>query len=174
MKFEGRDGREAVWKDVALGALGGLAGSVAMSGFQAASSALQKRAQSRGLENEDAQENQPATEKAADAIVENIVDRSIPESKKRLAGSLVHYGFGTLNGIAYQLISRKLRLTKAGRGTLYGTGLWAIADEIVVPAARLSKSPRQTPASSHAYALASHLVYGLATDASIRLAGRLL
>jgi len=46
----------------------------------------------------------------------------------------------------------------------FGAAVWAIADEGIVPAAGLSKSPTEYPLSIHAYALASHLVYGLTTE----------
>ncbi len=176
MKFWNWKRRRSVWKDVAIGALGGFAGSVAMNGFQAAVSAVQKRREN-GPSSRDAQrgeQEEPATAKVADAVAENAGYGSIPKSKKGLAGAAVHYGFGTLNGIAYQLLARKVGATKAGYGTLYGAGLWALADEVAVPALGLSKSPKQTPASSHLYALASHLVFGLTADTSIRLARKLV
>jgi uncharacterized membrane protein YagU involved in acid resistance len=43
----------------------------------------------------------------------------------------------------------------------YGATIWVVADEGVVPALGLSKSASEYPLSIHAYALASHLVYGL-------------
>ena len=46
--------------------------------------------------------------------------------------------------------------------------MWAIADEMVVPALGLSKPISETEASSHASALASHLVYGVVTDLARR------
>src|ERR1700678_440275 len=41
--------------------------------------------------------------------------------------------------------------------------VWAIADEIAVPALKLSKPPTDYPVSTHASALAAHLVYGIST-----------
>jgi hypothetical protein len=35
---------------------------------------------------------------------------------------------------------------------------------MAVPARRLGRKPEQTPPSKHAYALASHLVYGFTTE----------
>ena len=41
----------------------------------------------------------------------------------------------------------------------FGAALWAISDEVAVPALRLSKGPQAYPLRTHAMALASHLVY---------------
>ena len=51
-----------------------------------------------------------------------------------------------------------------GAGLPYGASIWIVADEGVVPALGLSKSPAEYPLSIHAYALASHFVYGLTTE----------
>ena len=53
----------------------------------------------------------------------------------------------------------------SGAGLPFGALIWLGADEGVVPLLGLSKSPTEYPLSIHAYALASHLVYGLTTEA---------
>jgi uncharacterized membrane protein YagU involved in acid resistance len=56
-----------------------------------------------------------------------------------------------------------------GSGALFGTALWAAADEIAVPALGLSTPPIEHPPSTHAYALASHVVYGLTAETIRRM-----
>ncbi len=55
----------------------------------------------------------------------------------------------------------------------FGSGLAVSAatlfDEIAVPAAGLSDPPTATPAVSHAYAYASHLLFGVTTEGIRRL-----
>ena len=51
-----------------------------------------------------------------------------------------------------------------GAGMPFGTAVWLLADEVTVPLLGLSKSPTQYPLSKHAYALASHCVYGLTIE----------
>jgi putative membrane protein len=41
---------------------------------------------------------------------------------------------------------------------------WLVVDETAVPVLGLSKPPTDYPASTHVYALASHLVYGLTAE----------
>jgi len=60
-------------------------------------------------------------------------------------------------------------MTLSGIG--FGSVLFAGADEIAVPAAGLSGKPTETSVSSHLYALASHIVYGL-TAGAVRKAVR--
>jgi uncharacterized membrane protein YagU involved in acid resistance len=52
--------------------------------------------------------------------------------------------------------------------------VWLLADELAVPAAGLSKSPKEFPLTTHIYALASHLVYGWITETVRRAVRRAL
>jgi uncharacterized membrane protein YagU involved in acid resistance len=45
---------------------------------------------------------------------------------------------------------------------------WLVADEISVPLLGLSKGPTAYPVSTHVYAFASHLVYGMTAELSRR------
>jgi hypothetical protein len=139
-----------------------------MNEFQASLSAAShalsddKGAGSSGSESSEASED--ATVKAARAISENVLDKPLPERKKQTAGSAVHYAFGTAVGALYGGCAALLPFIAAGRGMLYGTAVFVLADEVGVPAAGLSAAPTQTPPSSHARAFASHCVYGFVTD----------
>lgn len=59
-----------------------------------------------------------------------------------------------------------------GRGLLFGSALWLIADEGIVPALGFSKSPSEYPASTHVSAWASHLVYGVTVEVIRRITVR--
>ncbi|MBV8844130.1 MAG: DUF1440 domain-containing protein [Bryobacterales bacterium] len=164
MRITLRRRRRSAWKDVAAGALGGLAGTAAMSGFQA----LWKTKSQNGRQ-ENNPSDEPATVKAARAVLQTVIRHELPESKKALASNAVHYAVGALSGAAYGGIAHKLRPAGAGRGALFGVGLWALADNILVPALKLSKPLTEYPPSTHMYGLASHLVYGLAADRTAKL-----
>jgi uncharacterized membrane protein YagU involved in acid resistance len=60
----------------------------------------------------------------------------------------------------------------AGNGALFGAIAWLGADEIAVPAFGLGKPPEKTAPGDHAYALASHLVFGVALDTARRIFNR--
>jgi uncharacterized membrane protein YagU involved in acid resistance len=59
-------------------------------------------------------------------------------------------------------------------GLPFGAAVWLIADEGIVPAAGLSRDSSDYPLSIHAYAFASHLVYGLTTEIVRRAVRRAL
>jgi putative membrane protein len=52
----------------------------------------------------------------------------------------------------------------AGAGLPFGVAFWLVVDEGAVPLLGLSKGPMEYPLSTHAYALASHFVYGLTAE----------
>jgi uncharacterized membrane protein YagU involved in acid resistance len=59
-------------------------------------------------------------------------------------------------------------------GVPFGAAFWLLADEISVPLLGLSKGPADYPVSTHAYALASHLVYGATAELSRRAVRQIL
>ncbi len=69
----------------------------------------------------------------------------------------------TMGGL-YGATAELVPCVTTGMGLPYGALVWITADEGVVPALGLSKSPAEYTLSIHAYALASHLVYGLTTE----------
>jgi uncharacterized membrane protein YagU involved in acid resistance len=105
-----------------------------------------------------------ATVKAAEAISETVADKKLPADQKEMAGSAVHYGFGTLVGTVYGAASELVPAIVVGSGLAYGAALWLLADEIGVPAFRLSPPPTEAPASSHVSAFTAHLAYGYVLD----------
>ena len=111
------------------------------------------------------QEDEPATIKAANAVSRMALHRELLPEEKAPAGTAVHYAFGAAVGGIYGALAEKMPLARVGFGTLFGSVLWLLSDEIAVPAAGFSKPPQQYPVSIHANPLASHLVYGVATEA---------
>jgi putative membrane protein len=49
-------------------------------------------------------------------------------------------------------------------GIPFGAAVWLVADEVGVPAAGLANGPAEYPLSTHASALAAHVVYGATTE----------
>ncbi|MXQ14809.1 catalase family protein [Microvirga makkahensis] len=84
------------------------------------------------------------------------------------AGLAVHYGFGMMPGALYGALRGRVAYLDAGRGSLFGLGLFLIKDEGINAAVGLSGRPRDYPWTAHARGLVAHLVYGLVTDALCR------
>ena len=92
----------------------------------------------------------------------------IASEDKEAAGEAVHYLFGALLGGAYGLLAEYRPEVTTGSGTAFGA-VSAAFDEIGVPVAGLSGPPTESPAATHIYALASHVVFGSVTEATRRL-----
>lgn len=179
--FSGR--RECdVWKGLVAGAIGGLAASVVMNQFQALLSRLaggsershgaqsmQQGAPHHGIaralqkQGRDDERDDSAM-RLGNAISVGLFDRKLTQDEKHTAGTVLHYAYGISTGAAYGAAAEFLPSVTAGAGLPLGAVVWVGADEGVVPALGLSKAPTEYPLSVHAYAFASHLVYGLTTE----------
>jgi putative membrane protein len=168
-----------VWKGAAAGFVGGLVASWTMNQFQAAwtkategfekphgaQSMQPSEGESTEQGSEENKEDQDdATVKAARAISEGIFGRELKESEKEPAGAAVHYAFGMATGGLYGAVAEFAPEVTAGIGLPFGAAFWLVADETAVPLLGLSKPPTEYPVSTHVYAFASHLVYGLTAE----------
>lgn len=114
------------------------------------------------------QSSEKATVTVARRTVENFMQRG-PAEKDDLehAGELVHYGFGALWGGVFGLARESLgHRPGPGHVVAYSTFVWAVSDNLILPAFRLSAWPASYPPKSHAYAIAAHLVFGAAVFAA--------
>src|SRR5262245_28041362 len=172
ISFDDTDyGEIDIMKGLLAGVAGGLLASFLMEQFQAAwSAAAQKISSSKKRGGK----SDPTTVKAANLISEKITGHKVPRDYKPLAGEAVHYGVGTGSAAVYGILAEVAPVITIGDGVAFGTGLWLVADELAVPAAGLSKSPKEIPVTTHAYALASHLVYGWITETVRRAVRRAL
>ncbi len=165
-------GETDIMKGLLAGVAGGLLASFLMEQFQAAwtaASDAMSSSKKRGGRNPD-----PTTVKAANLVSEKVTGRKIPAGYKPIAGAAVHYGIGASSGAVYGVLAEVAPVVTIGDGAGFGTGLWLLADELAVPAAGLSKSPKEIPLTTHVYALASHLVYGWITETVRRAVRRAL
>jgi len=163
----------AVWKGVAAGVVGGLVASYVMTQFQEVATKIAEAPGRRRKKKKAKKDGEDATVKTAEAIT-GAFGHQLTKDEKEVAGPAVHYAFGaTMGGVYGALAELSPRLARGG-GMPFGTALWLAADEVAVPALGLGKKPNETPATTHAYALASHAVYGLTTDLVRRAVRRVL
>jgi uncharacterized membrane protein YagU involved in acid resistance len=173
MSFDQTDDREIdIMKGLLAGVAGGLLASFLMEQFQAAWSAVSESIQPS--KKRAGGKSEPTTVKAADLISEKVTGHKVPADYKPIAGQAVHYGMGAASAAAYGVLAEVTPIVTIGDGAAFGTGVWLLADELAVPAAGLSKSPKEFPLTTHIYALASHLVYGWITETVRRAVRRAL
>jgi putative membrane protein len=176
------ENKVSITKGVAAGVAGGLVASLVMNKFQAlwsklmegesnsqGAQSLQKELPDHGLSlelqkrgSDDAEDN--AAIRTGNAVSELVFDHKLSKSEKQTAGTITHYAMGAASGAIYGAAAEVLPIATMAEGLPFGAAVWAIADEAVVPALGLSKSGKSYPLSTHVYAVASHLVYGLTTE----------
>jgi len=164
-----------IWKGMLVGLIAGLAAAWTMDRFQDVWLAVSppddsEKKKDEGRASADDEESQDdATVKAASAISEGLFEHKLSRAEKKIAGPAVHYAVGATSGIVYGIASEFLPEVTMGFGLPYGTAFWLVVDEGAVPLLRLSKPPTAYPASTHIYALASHLVFGATAEGVRRL-----
>ncbi len=171
-----------VWKGLAAGIVGGLVASLVMNQFQAllgklagedershGAQSLQQGVPQHGIGQalqargeDDAEDDAPM--RLANAVSVAATQRELTRDEKHVAGTALHYVYGVSMAALYGAAAEFAPVVTAGAGLPYGASIWVVADEGVVPALGLSKSASDYPLSIHAYALASHCVYGLTTE----------
>ncbi len=162
--------RSRVLKGLASGAVGGLVASWTMNQFQKgwnkAARAIEQNRHPQGekQERQSQGESEDATMLTAERISEGVLHRQLSKERRKKLGPVVHYSFGTLTGALYGAVSELLPRARTGEGVLFGTAVFAGADELSLWAFGLAGPPTQYPLSTHAQAWASHCVYGLATE----------
>jgi putative membrane protein len=176
-----------VWKGLVAGLAGGLVASWTMNQFQAAwtrvaansekphgAQSLKPSDGSTGSQAEDGKEQDDATVETAKVISEHVFGHELQESEKKPAGAAVHYAFGTASGGLYGALAEVSPAVTSGAGLPFGAVFWLLADEISVPLLGLAKAPTEYPVSTHVYAFASHLVYGVSAELSRRAVRKVL
>jgi len=160
---------QRIGKSVLIGAVSGLAGAWVMNQYWTVESKLKQ--QLHPAEHESAQQNlqqqhQPEnpTIEVAQSVSRAMTGHGLRDDDKENAGSAVHYAFGAAMGALYGLLSEVAPATRSGFGLAYASALWLAADEIMVPALKLSKSPGEYPVSQHLEGLGAHLLYGATTE----------
>ena len=171
-----RNGDHKLWKGVVAGAAGGLAASWVMNQFQAAWGRAQSRMENERQRQSHQRESngEDATMKTAGKLAHALLHRDLSLEEERKLGPVIHYAFGAGMGAIYGAVAEIAPRATFGAGLPYGTAVFLGADEVAVPALGLSKPPKEYPASTHLYGLASHLVYGLSLEMARRGVRRML
>ena len=180
--------RPNLGRGLLIGATAGIAATLVMDQFQkfatAGQRAIEKQkklaegeskwaiAHERVAQEQREQHQEDSTEKVARHISQAI-GTQLPDDQKRHAGQAVHYAFGTLMGAVYGVAAELAPEVTTGGGTAFGTLLFLGADEVAVPAFKLSPPPNMTPAGAHLQHWAAHVVYGGTLELTRNLLRRL-
>lgn len=83
------------------------------------------------------------------------------------AGLATHYSIGVMPAALYGVLRHKVPGLTAGRGSLFGLGLFLMQDEGLNALTGLSARPGDYPWQAHARGLVAHLVYGLVLETTL-------
>ncbi len=175
-------------KLAAIGVVSGIVAAMAMDSFsrclrglsgdgrEAAGATPGAEREAKGAQPAQAKHSgdQDATVKVGTAAFEAVTGERPSRETQQWLGTFTHYGFSAAMAVNYMLASEQAPDLRRGYGTVYGSLVWAAADEGVLPAAGLSKKPGELPLGVHAYALASHWVYGATLETCRRIAAAVL
>jgi hypothetical protein len=184
-----RKNKPSILRGVVTGVAAGIAATLIMDQFLKLTSAGQKAVEKKiklaegespwQIAHEQVQQEQQAAaqEDSTEIVARKIAEAagtSLDKEKKKIAGRVVHYTFGTLMGIVYGISAELIPEVTTGAGTAFGTLLFLGADEVAVPAFQLAPPPTGTPATDHLQHWAAHVVYGGALELVRSLLRRLM
>jgi putative membrane protein len=165
-------------RGILAGVAGGVAAAWVMNEFSATlgkklEDSVETPAEQRFVEMQS--DGEDATMKAADKIAETVTGgQHLTHAQRETAGPVIHYTFGAVMGGLYGALAEYSSAARSGFGTTFGGILFAGADLVGVPAAKLGPWPTDQPASALANPLATHLVYGLTTELVRRIVRNVL
>jgi uncharacterized membrane protein YagU involved in acid resistance len=159
------------FKDVLIGAVGGLIGTVVLEGISSKLYEMENE-QARKKEDELRKEGDPPAQ-LAKRVSDDVLRLNLPEDKKDKLAMGIHYGFGAMAGALFGALAPRAPFLSAGLGTVYGTLFWLLGDEIGMPMMGISKPSQDYPWQTHVRALAAHLGYGAAVAGTYKLAKKI-
>jgi putative membrane protein len=140
-------------KGFLAGAIGGLAGAAAKA---AAEAVYPPRTQG--------QIAPPAV------LVNRMAGRSLSETEEEVSVQAIHWGFGALAGGVYGALAEYQPVVTRRLGASFGLALCGITHVSALPMMGLTESPGDQPAREHASEVVTHVIYGVTTELTRRLA----
>lgn len=170
-----------LFKRAACGAVGGVAGLVAMRLYWKGATAmmgedprmltnegapheLDEMRATGGMQAEDDESSTAAVGRIAREKVTGRPPQSREEKEKLSYG--VHWSYGIATAKLYALVRGRQDGVDGAGGLAFGTLLWVLGDELLVPLLGLSKGPTAYPPAQHAHRFGAHVAFGLATAAA--------
>lgn len=177
------------WKGALLGVAGGFVGLLAMRVYQQhIAPALSERfgpsddeadaddekgaLESISLIGTHHREDESSTAALGRILYESFTGEEPDDETKAALSYLVHWGYGLVQGGVYGALSETTDTPPLEDGLAFGTSLWLVGDEIVVPLLGLQDGPSAAPPVQHFNRLGAHLAYGITTAAATRLLRR--
>ncbi len=104
--------------------------------------------------------NEYPPEVLAEKISEAVAGVELDKKTKQKYGNVVHWGYGIMWGGLFGALRDRAPLVGTANGVGFGTGLWLIDDEVMMPLIGLSPPSTKFPWQNHARAAVNHVAYG--------------
>ena len=166
------DERGSLIADAAIGAAAGLAATAAVAAIMQLGPRLGFDPAGKGAGGEPQVGSPEAASESMDILSRAVTGHEVPEEEQMAATSAFQFVFGAGLGAAYGIAARLFPVVTAGRGTLFGGAIFALFDEMLVPAVGLTGKPQDSGSGAHAGALGIHLVFGSVVETVRRLLRR--
>jgi len=170
-----------MWKNLALGIVGGLAGLATMEAARRLTKPFVKRwhpgthayamHRSMSLVGIRHSPEESATDALGRIAYEKVLRRQPSPRAQRTMSWAVHIGYGLACAGAFGALVQRPR-HPVRTGAMFGTALWLLGDEIAAPLLGLADKPTEYHLTTHVQALLQHLGYGIATVATTNALAR--
>ena len=154
--------------EIAVDALrGGIAGAVGWWVMDQALQRMYDREERSVRAAEDrARGGVPALERVAEAGG-STAGAELTLRQRQRAGTALQWTVGIGAGMLYGVLRSRVGAARAGRGLAFGAAFSLVVDEGAVPLLGFAPGPRAFPWQTHARGFVGHLVFGLATEATL-------
>jgi uncharacterized protein DUF1440 len=157
-------------KNAVAGAVGGLAGTLAMNYAQRLwTLVVDRNAPASAAGPHDARdwqertEDQNSNELAAQVLACATINRRLSDRELSIAAPIIHFSFGAAVAAMYGAYLNPGPRNRPS-GVALGSALWLAADEIAMPRLGLSRPTMQRPLEKHCQSFVAHLVYGIVAE----------
>jgi uncharacterized membrane protein YagU involved in acid resistance len=156
-----------LWLGILAGAVGGLAGSLAMHLVQRTATAAFGAPFTPRTDGHPTQGSNLGHDSAAmklgNKIYHGISGKRLSRKQKKAVEPVIHYLFGAMQGAVYGAVAEYVPEVGRMQGVPFGASVY-FGDELALPVFDLAKKPWEYPAWRHLNALGTHCLYGLATE----------
>ncbi len=110
----------------------------------------------------------------SEVLAEKLAGHELARTEREVATEGVHWGFGALTGAAYGALAEYYPAATAKDGAGFGMALSSLTHGAVLPAIGLSAEPEEQTTRERTSEMATHLVYGVATETVRRVVRKML
>jgi hypothetical protein len=137
-----------------IGAAAGLVGAYAMQCFRSSWNRHYASMPQHGVFGLDKE----ADLKSVKSPTKRFAGRTLSDKRSEQIALILHYAYGAAAGAAYSTAAETFPAARLGHGTLFGTAVWILGDEIPIALLGIS-NPCERSVRSHGSALAAHLIF---------------